>query len=88
MFLAIINDTYSEVKEELSSQKDDLHITDLFKQVRLNKYITQHRFDLLKKKKKQAKYILLISDRDEAEIQKGQDLRCSKGLRWVKRLGV
>lgn len=39
MFLAIINDTYSEVKEELASQKDDLHITDLFKQVRLNKYI-------------------------------------------------
>ncbi|KAF3708458.1 Polycystic kidney disease 2-like 1 protein Polycystin-2 -like protein [Channa argus] len=32
MFLAIINDTYSEVKEELSSQKDDLRITDLIKQ--------------------------------------------------------
>ncbi|KAI5107961.1 polycystic kidney disease 2-like 1 protein, partial [Silurus meridionalis] len=32
MFLAIINDTYSEVKEELASQNDDLHITDLFKQ--------------------------------------------------------
>ncbi|XP_053477499.1 polycystic kidney disease 2-like 1 protein [Ictalurus furcatus] len=32
MFLAIINDTYSEVKEELASQHDDLHITDLFKQ--------------------------------------------------------
>lgn len=36
MFLAIINDTYSEVKEELASQNDDLHITDLFKQVKLN----------------------------------------------------
>lgn len=35
MFLAIINDTYSEVKEELTSNNDDLHITDLFKQVML-----------------------------------------------------
>lgn len=35
MFLAIINDTYSEVKEELASHNDDLHITDLFKQVKL-----------------------------------------------------
>lgn len=34
MFLAIINDTYSEVKEELSSQKDDLQITDIIKQVK------------------------------------------------------
>uniref|UniRef100_A0A3B3CD97 Polycystic kidney disease 2-like 1 n=1 Tax=Oryzias melastigma TaxID=30732 RepID=A0A3B3CD97_ORYME len=33
MFLAIINDTYSEVKEELSSQKDELQITDIIKQV-------------------------------------------------------
>ncbi|XP_030628303.1 polycystic kidney disease 2-like 1 protein [Chanos chanos] len=32
MFLAIINDTYSEVKEELASQKDELQITDLIKQ--------------------------------------------------------
>lgn len=37
MFLAIINDTYSEVKEELASHTDDLHITDLFKQVRIAK---------------------------------------------------
>lgn len=35
MFLAIINDTYSEVKEELSSQKDELQITDIIKQVKL-----------------------------------------------------
>lgn len=28
MFLAIINDTYSEVKSELATQKDDLKITD------------------------------------------------------------
>lgn len=33
MFLAIINDTYSEVKEELTSQKDELQITDIIKQV-------------------------------------------------------
>ncbi|KAM6916243.1 polycystin-2-like protein 1 [Xenentodon cancila] len=32
MFLAIINDTYSVVKEELSSQKDELQITDIIKQ--------------------------------------------------------
>ncbi|CAG04723.1 unnamed protein product, partial [Tetraodon nigroviridis] len=32
MFLAIINDTYTEVKEELSSQKDELQITDIIKQ--------------------------------------------------------
>ncbi|XP_074532307.1 polycystin-2-like protein 1 [Halichoeres trimaculatus] len=32
MFLAIINDTYSEVKEELSNQEDELQITDLIKQ--------------------------------------------------------
>ncbi|XP_049926448.1 polycystic kidney disease 2-like 1 protein [Epinephelus moara] len=32
MFLAIINDTYSEVKEELSSQQDELQITDIIKQ--------------------------------------------------------
>lgn len=34
MFLAIINDTYTEVKEELSSQKDELQITDIIKQVK------------------------------------------------------
>ncbi|XP_014730788.1 PREDICTED: polycystic kidney disease 2-like 1 protein isoform X2 [Sturnus vulgaris] len=32
MFLAIINDTYSEVKEELSSQKDELQLSDILKQ--------------------------------------------------------
>lgn len=32
MFLAIINDTYSEVKEELSTQKDELQFTDIIKQ--------------------------------------------------------
>lgn len=37
MFLAIINDTYSEVKEELSSQKDELQFTDIIKQVKGSK---------------------------------------------------
>ncbi|XP_075790711.1 polycystin-2-like protein 1 [Pelodiscus sinensis] len=32
MFLAIINDTYSEVKEELSSQKSELQLSDILKQ--------------------------------------------------------
>ncbi|NXU48707.1 PK2L1 protein, partial [Turnix velox] len=32
MFLAIINDTYSEVKEELASQKDELQLSDILKQ--------------------------------------------------------
>ncbi|XP_028324033.1 polycystic kidney disease 2-like 1 protein [Gouania willdenowi] len=32
MFLAIINDTYSEVKEELSSKDDELQFADIFKQ--------------------------------------------------------
>lgn len=33
MFLAIINDTYSEVKEELAGQKDQFQLSDLLKQV-------------------------------------------------------
>ncbi|KAG1951065.1 polycystic kidney disease 2-like 1 protein [Pimephales promelas] len=32
MFLAIINDTYSEVKSELATQKDEFQISDLIKQ--------------------------------------------------------
>ncbi|KAM9068995.1 polycystin-2-like protein 1 isoform 1-T1 [Sarcophilus harrisii] len=32
MFLAIINDTYSEVKEELAGHKDELQLSDLLKQ--------------------------------------------------------
>ncbi|KAB1271700.1 Polycystic kidney disease 2-like 1 protein [Camelus dromedarius] len=32
MFLAIINDTYSEVKEELAGQKEELQLSDLLKQ--------------------------------------------------------
>ncbi|ELT89097.1 hypothetical protein CAPTEDRAFT_146610 [Capitella teleta] len=32
MFLAIINDTYSEVKEEISNQKNEFEMGDYFKQ--------------------------------------------------------
>ena len=31
MFLAIINDTYSEVKEEIAAQRNDFEIADYFK---------------------------------------------------------
>ena len=34
MFLAIINDTYSEVKAELSNQKNEFDVGDYFKKVR------------------------------------------------------
>jgi len=34
MFLAIINDTYSEVKSELAEQKNELEMGDFFKKVR------------------------------------------------------
>lgn len=36
MFLAIINDTYSEVKEELAGQRDQLQLSDLLKQVTMS----------------------------------------------------
>ena len=34
MFLAIINDTYSEVKAEIANQKSEFEVTDYFKKVR------------------------------------------------------
>lgn len=33
MFLAIINDTYSEVKADMSQQRSDMEMTDLIKKV-------------------------------------------------------
>ena len=33
MFLAIINDTYSEVKADISSQKNEFEVADYFKKV-------------------------------------------------------
>jgi hypothetical protein len=38
MFLAIINDTYAEVKSELEEQKDDLQISEFFMAVRNSFY--------------------------------------------------
>lgn len=35
MFLAIINDTYAEVKSDIASQESEFEITDYFKKVRL-----------------------------------------------------
>ena len=40
MFLAIINDTYSDVKDELAVQKNNLEMTDYLKQVRFIYMIT------------------------------------------------
>ena len=34
MFLAIINDTYSEVKADIANQKNEFEMADYFKQVR------------------------------------------------------
>lgn len=34
MFLAIINDTYSEVKSDMANQKNEFEIADYFKKVR------------------------------------------------------
>jgi len=34
MFLAIINDTYSEVKADISTQKSEFEMSDYLKQVR------------------------------------------------------
>ena len=36
MFLAIINDTYAEVKAELADAKNEIEMTEFFKQVNLN----------------------------------------------------
>ena len=36
MFLAIINDTYSEVKAEISAQKSEFEISDYIKRVSLH----------------------------------------------------
>lgn len=35
MFLAIINDTYAEVKAELAMQKNEFELGDYFRRVRL-----------------------------------------------------
>ena len=40
MFLAIINDTYSEVKADIASQKNEFEMTDYFKKVNISKFVT------------------------------------------------
>lgn len=39
MFLAIINDTYSEVKADMSQQRSEMEMTDLIKKVLNHMYI-------------------------------------------------
>ncbi|XP_053524634.1 polycystic kidney disease 2-like 1 protein [Artibeus jamaicensis] len=63
MFLAIINDTYSEVKEELAGQKDELQISDLLKQG-YNKTLMR-----LRLKKEQVSDVQKVLQGGEQEIQ-------------------
>ncbi|XP_048663097.1 polycystic kidney disease 2-like 1 protein isoform X2 [Marmota marmota marmota] len=63
MFLAIINDTYSEVKEELAGQKDELQLSDLLKQG-YNKTLLR-----LRLKKKQVSDVQKFLQGGEQEIQ-------------------
>lgn len=42
MFLAIINDTYSEVKADMAQQRSEMEITDLIKKVLCPKWNTVH----------------------------------------------
>ncbi|XP_019902754.1 polycystic kidney disease 2-like 1 protein isoform X2 [Esox lucius] len=75
MFLAIINDTYSEVKEELSSQKDDLQITDIIKKSYMNTFMK------LKLKKEK------ISDVQKALESGSKDLEFKDFRETLKELG-
>ncbi|KAM5322233.1 polycystin-2-like protein 1 isoform 2-T3 [Glossophaga mutica] len=63
MFLAIINDTYSEVKEELAGQKDELQISDLLKQG-YNKTLMR-----LRLRKEQVSDVQKVLQGGEQEIQ-------------------
>ncbi|XP_014388159.1 PREDICTED: polycystic kidney disease 2-like 1 protein isoform X4 [Myotis brandtii] len=63
MFLAIINDTYSEVKEELAGQKDELQISDFLKQG-YNKTLLR-----LRLRKKQVSDVQKVLQGGEQEIQ-------------------
>ena len=47
MFLAIINDTYSEVKADIAGQKNEFEMGDYFKQVRSRDDDVTSRFKLL-----------------------------------------
>ncbi|KAI5932542.1 Polycystic kidney disease 2-like 1 protein [Manis javanica] len=63
MFLAIINDTYSEVKEELAGQKDELQLSDLLKQG-YNKILQR-----LRLRKEQVSDVQKVLHGGEQEIQ-------------------
>ncbi|XP_015979751.2 polycystic kidney disease 2-like 1 protein isoform X3 [Rousettus aegyptiacus] len=63
MFLAIINDTYSEVKEELAGQKDELQLSDLLKQG-YNKTLLR-----LRLRKEQVSDVQKVLQGGEQEIQ-------------------
>ncbi|XP_059517057.1 polycystin-2-like protein 1 isoform X3 [Myotis daubentonii] len=63
MFLAIINDTYSEVKEELAGQKDELQISDFLKQG-YNKTLL-----MLRLRKKQVSDVQKVLQGGEQKIQ-------------------
>ncbi|XP_073934629.1 polycystin-2-like protein 1 isoform X1 [Castor canadensis] len=63
MFLAIINDTYSEVKEELAGQKDELQLSDLLKQG-YNKTLL-----MLRLRKEQVSDVQKVLQSGEQEIQ-------------------
>lgn len=43
MFLAIINDTYSEVKADMSQQRSEMEMTDLIKKVLMQLTSLKHR---------------------------------------------
>lgn len=93
MFLAIINDTYTEVKEELSSQKDELQITDIIKQVksdsRKNGHISVHFISDTNKRILWCN-LELHEDIYKAETEEGEDIRCSEstdiriGRNWIQ----
>ncbi|KAI4550887.1 hypothetical protein MJT46_018394 [Ovis ammon polii x Ovis aries] len=63
MFLAIINDTYSEVKEELAGQKDELQLSDLLRQG-YNKTLQR-----LRLRKEQVSDVQKVLQAGEQEIQ-------------------
>ncbi|KAJ8014337.1 hypothetical protein DPEC_G00039190 [Dallia pectoralis] len=74
MFLAIINDTYSEVKEELSSQKDDLQITDIIKKSYMNTFMK------LKRKKEKISDVQKALDSGSKELEFKDFRETLKGL--------
>ncbi|OCT71797.1 polycystic kidney disease 2-like 1 protein [Xenopus laevis] len=75
MFLAIINDTYSEVKEELSGQKNELQFSDILKQ--------GYKKTLLKLKLKKER----ISDVQKALQNSTKDLKFEEFKNSLREMG-